>query len=99
MNDIYLSREIYAETVSQTFTLYYTSSLPIFNDYMDTRRSEWEEEKDFTTEQVMYMALKKYNNLITSGSWSTKDPNDDQILSLVGMSQKISDDSKKSSEK
>ena len=68
MNDIYLSREIYSETVSQKFTLYYTSSLTIFNDYMDARRSEWEEEKDFTTEQVRYMALKKYNNLINLGS-------------------------------
>ena len=66
---------------------------------METRRSDWEEDNYFTAYQVRDMALKKYNNLLTSGRWSTKDPNDDQILSIVGVSQNLSDDSKKSSEK
>ena len=52
---------------------------------METSRSEWGEYKDFTTEQVRSMDPKKYNNLLTSGRWSTKDPKDVQILSLVGM--------------
>ena len=43
--------------------------------------------------------LKKYNNQITSGRWSTKYPKDAQTLALVWVDQKISDDSKKSSEK
>ena len=45
------------------------------------------------------MSLKNYNNLLTSGRWSTKDPKDAQILDLVGLDQKIADDSKKLSEK
>ena len=44
------------------------------------------------------MALKKYNNLITSGMWSTRDPKGDHILALVEVAQKLADDSKKSSE-
>ena len=44
------------------------------------------------------MALKKYNNLLTSERWPTKDPKDAQILDLVGVAQKIMDDSKKKSE-
>ena len=45
------------------------------------------------------MSLKKYKNLFTSGKWSYKDPKDAQILALVVLSQKLVDDSKKSSEK
>ena len=48
---------------------------------------------------MMNMALKKYNNLLTSGRWSTKDPKDAQILDLVGVAQKLSDDLNKSSDK
>ena len=40
-----------------------------------------------------------YSNLLTSGRWFNKDPKDDKILALVGVAQKIVDDSKKSSEK
>ena len=45
------------------------------------------------------MVLKKYSNVLTSGSWSTKYPKDSQILALVGVSQKLMNDSKKISEK
>ena len=41
------------------------------------------------------MYLKNYNNLLTSGRWSTKDPKDSQILALVLVSQKLAYDSKK----
>ena len=44
------------------------------------------------------MALKKYNNLLTSGRWSNKDPNDANILALVGVDQKLANDFKKPSE-
>ena len=42
------------------------------------------------------MDLKKCNNLLTSGRWYSKDPKDTQILDLVGVVQKLADDSKKS---
>ena len=45
------------------------------------------------------MLLKKYNNLLTPGRWSNKDPKDYQILALFGVAQKLSYDSKKSSKK
>ena len=83
----------------QQFTFYYTSSSPIFKDYMETRRSEWEEENDFIVEQVRAIYLKKYKNLLTLGIWSTKNPKDAQILSLVGLDQNIADESKKSYER
>ena len=38
------------------------------------------------------MDLNKYNNLLATGRWSTKDPNETQILSLVGVAQKLSED-------
>ena len=66
---------------------------------MDIRRSEWEEDKDFSEEQMRAMALKKYNKLLTSGRWSAKDPKDAHILALVGVAQNLADKSKKSSEK
>ena len=65
---------------------------------METMRSDWEEENDLTAYQVRAMALKKYNNLLTSGRWSNKDPKDYHILYLVGVDQKLADDSKKSSD-
>ena len=37
------------------------------------------------------MALKKYNNLLTSGRWTNKGPKDSQILALVGVAQKLAD--------
>ena len=45
------------------------------------------------------MALNKYNIILTSERLSTKDTKDDQILSLVGVSQKLADYPKKLSEK
>ena len=66
---------------------------------MQTRRSEWEEDKYFTSEQVRATALNKYNNFLTSGRWTNKDPNYDQILDLVRVAQKLADDLKKSSDK
>ena len=41
------------------------------------------------------MSLKKYNNLLISGSWPNKDLKDALILDLVGVAQNIADDSKK----
>ena len=45
------------------------------------------------------MYMKKYNNLLTSGIWSNKDPKDAHILSLVGVAQNLEYDSNKLSEK
>ena len=45
------------------------------------------------------MALKKYNNPIISGRWSTKEPNNYNILALFGVSHKLMDDSKKAQDK
>ena len=45
------------------------------------------------------MALKKYNNLLNYGSWSNNYPKDANILSVVGVAQKLADNSKKSSER
>ena len=66
---------------------------------MYTGRSEWEEEKEFTADQVRDMDPKKYRNLFTSVRWSNKDPKDSHILALVGAAPKIEDDSNKSSDK
>ena len=41
--------------------------MPLFKDYMETRRSDWEEDKEFTADKVRAMDLKKYKNIITSG--------------------------------
>ena len=43
--------------------------------------------------------MNKYNNLLTSVSWSTKDPKDAQILALLGVAHKLMDDHNKSSDK
>ena len=48
MKKISIYGETYSEIVRQKFNLYYTSSWPIFRDYMETRSSEWEEDKHFT---------------------------------------------------
>ena len=45
------------------------------------------------------MSLKNYNNLPTSGRWSTNDPKDAQILDLVGVDQKLAYELNKESEK
>ena len=66
---------------------------------MKTRRIESEEDTYFTSEQVMSMSLKKYNNLLTSGRGSTKYPKYAQILYLEVLPQKLADESNNSSEK
>ena len=66
---------------------------------METRKSEWEEEKYFSEEQVSTISLKDYKNLLTSWRWSTKDPKDAQILDLVEVAKNLADYSKKSSDK
>ena len=45
------------------------------------------------------MSLKKYNNLLASGSWYNKDLTDDRIIALVGVAQKLADNSKKTPDK
>ena len=62
---------------------------------MENRRIDWDWDKYFTAYQVRFMYLKNYNNLLTSGRSSTKDPKDSQILALVLVSQKLAYDSKK----
>ena len=42
MDEISIAGETYSEIARQKFTLYSTSSCPIFKDYMETRRIEWE---------------------------------------------------------
>ena len=84
INDIPITGETYSEIVRQKFTHYSTLSCPIFKDYMDNRRSEWEEKTDFTAEQVRAMYLNKYKNILTSRRWSTNYLKDAQILSLLG---------------
>ena len=59
---------------------------------MDNRRGEWEEEKYFTLEHVRVIALKNYNNIITTRRWSAKYPKDSQILAIVGVAQNVADD-------
>ena len=66
---------------------------------METRRSEWEEDKDFTTENLRTMDMKNYNNLLTLGKWYTKDIKGDQTLDIVRLAQNISDESNNASEK
>ena len=41
------------------------------------------------------MALRKYNKRITSGIWPNKDPKGAHILALVGVAQKLAEDSNK----
>ena len=62
---------------------------------METRRNAWQEYKNFTKEQVRDMALNNYNNLLTSGRWSTNYTKDAKILALVGVSQNVADYYKK----
>ena len=45
------------------------------------------------------MALKKYNNLLTYESWFIKYPKDAHIIYLIGLSQKLMDESKNKSDK
>ena len=66
---------------------------------MQTRSCEWEEDKDFISEHLRSMVLNNYNNLLASGVWSNKYPEDDQILALVGVAQTLAYDSNKLSNK
>ena len=68
----YLGNEI----VRHKFTFYSTSSLPLFKEYMETRRSEWEEGKDFKSDNLRAMYLNNYNNILTSERWSANYPKD-----------------------
>ena len=91
MNETSIAGETYSEIERKQFTLYSTSSCPLFKEYMETRRSVWENYTNFTAEQVMDMDLNKYNNLLTSWRCSTNYTRDSKILALVGVSQKIAD--------
>ena len=42
MNEISISGETYSKIVRQKFNPYSTSSCPLFKDYMNTRKSEWD---------------------------------------------------------
>ena len=91
INEIFIAGETYSKIMRHKFTIYSTSSCPLLKDYMEARRSEWEEENSFIAEQVRYMDLKYYKNLLTSGRCSTKDPKDAHILDLVGVAKKLAD--------
>ena len=79
----------------QKYNIYSTSSSSIFRDYLDISCIDWEEEKEFTSEQVRAIYMKKLNNLFTSRRCSTKDDKDAQILDIVGVNQNLVDESKK----
>ena len=91
--------ETYSEILRQKFNLYSNLICPLSKDYMDTRSSEWQQDKESTSEKVRDMELNKYNNLLNSVRWPKKDPKYDHTLYLGGVSQKLADDSKKSSDR
>ena len=62
MNDISISGDNYYKIVSNKFNLYSSYSCPLFRDYMDNLRFEWDEYKEFTAKKVREMDPKKYNN-------------------------------------
>ena len=66
---------------------------------METIRSEWDKEKYLTSEKMMAVSVKNYNNFLTSGRCYNKDPKDADILALGGVSQNLADKSNKSSDK
>ena len=48
MNNISTEEEIHSDILRQKTNLYYNSSWPLFWDYMDISRSEWEEDKELS---------------------------------------------------
>ena len=50
-HEISISGETYSEILSNKLNLYSTSSFPLFKEYMYTRRSDWEEDKDLTSKK------------------------------------------------
>ena len=65
---------------------------------MEYRMSEWEEEKEFTTDQLTLMVLNKYNNILNWVRWSNKYPKNAHIINLVEVDHKLPNDSKKPTE-
>ena len=63
---------------------------------MDTSGSEWEDNMKFSEDQAGAIALKKYNNLLTSARWSTKDPKNAHIPTIVGVKHNLMDSKKTS---
>ena len=66
---------------------------------MNKNMSEWDKDKYITESQVRSMEIKKYNKPLTSRRCYTKCIKDSQILDLVGLAQKLADDSNKSFDK
>ena len=94
MNKISIDGENYSEILRQQLNFYSTSACTLLKDYMYNSRSEWEEDKKLTSEQVSDIDMKNYNNLLNSGRWSNKYPKDYQTLYLEGVAKKIADNSK-----
>ena len=66
---------------------------------MDTRRIDWEQEKEFSSEHLRAIEWNKYKKLLTSGRWYTNDPKYAHIIALVGLYQNIIDESNNTPEK
>ena len=67
MNEISISGKTYSEIVRQILELYGTSYCQPFKNYMDTRRSECEEDKESISFHVRSISPKKCNKLLTVG--------------------------------
>ena len=89
MDEIELAGDTFDKLVRHQFNVYETLTCQAFKDYIQNKRDEWEDDKNFTAREVRALALKKYNNLTESGRWVTKDPNDAKIVALVGVSEKL----------
>ena len=49
-NNISITGETYSEHVRHKLNIYFTSSFPLFKDYMESRSSERDEEEEFTAD-------------------------------------------------
>ena len=52
MKEITIPGKTYSGIIRQQFNPYSSSPIPLYWDYIETMRSEWEEDKEFTMDQV-----------------------------------------------
>ena len=64
------------------FKGYATASDKEFIYYIKKKKDEYDEDKDFTSDQLMNIALNKYTNIVRDGEWNALSAEEKEIVAL-----------------
>ena len=83
------------ELITHLFTAYGTVKDSVFVRYIEAKQNQYDEGKDFKTQELMATALAKFQTRKDAGVWEAQTPEQEQITALTAQLVQLKDQNKK----